>query len=469
MPFPRLLTLALFAISALPVLAQSKQTPYVDADNGIYLMPPDKWKCIPTPKEMKYKEWAPEEHVKMVAKWSAPGVDADNYAMSLELYSIKDAKDLDAAIKAYKEEKSGRGGTFDVKKEQDFILPNGRFKGKLFFAATSARSAFANISGIVSNGEKSFVMEFSCGLARGEKKIAEWLPIMQSFQFLKEKDIAAIRKRGPILLPGWAVNKTAHYDVQYNCDAAFAMVIGKQLEAILLEYQKFFPLESFGGGPQTVEGKEAAPSTQKVTLERMTVKLFGKEEEFDSYAASNGVGGAAAYFSPMQNELVGYKTVSEGKKLSIHIMYHEAMHQYLHALFGEEVRIPIWLNEGMAEYFFGGEFNDASGRFTIGVNKERIDTIRQACRDGSFVPLAKLFQYTQSQYYSNAGLCYAEGWSVAYFLWRTTDEKYKGVIENFMKKLRQTQDAEAAFKETFGKLDIEQMEKDWKDFVVNKM
>lgn len=465
---PRLLAAALaLALTALPSLAQTRQTPYVDADNGIAFMPPEKWKCIPTPKEMKYREWQPEEKTKMIAKWSSPQGDADNYPQDLEVYLIKDAKALDAAVKAYLDSKKEYGRSFEVKKEQD-ILIQGKHKGK-FLLGDPANRGFGFIVAIVSDGEKSFALEFTGGLARAEKATPERLKTVMTFQFLTGKEIEKIRKAGPPLLPGWKVHKTANYDIQYNCDSAFAVTVGKHMEAILLEYQKFFPLDSFGGGPVTVEGQEKQPSSQKVTLERMTVKLFGAQDEFNSYAASNGVGGAAAYFSPMQNELVGYKTVSEGKKLSIHIMYHEAMHQYLHALFGEEVRIPIWLNEGMAEYFFGGEFNDATGRFTIGLNKVRIDTIRQAARDGSYVPLEKLFQYTQAQYYSNAGLCYAEGWSIAYFLWTTTDAKYKGVIESFMKKLRQTKDAEAAFAETFGKLDIGQLDKDWRDFVVNRM
>ena len=460
-----LLPALLCLVINLPAAAQARPIPYRDPDNGIALMPPEKWKCIPTPKEMKNRDWQPEEQVKMIAKWSAPQGDADGYALGLELNLVKDAKDLDAAVAAYTADRTRNGRPFDVKKTQDFLVAS-RQKGRLIFA--QGDRGFGYVVGIVSNGEKSFAMEFTCGFARGEKRITDWARVMATFTFLTAKDIEAIRKAGPLLLPGWQVQKTAHYDVQYNCDREFANIIAKHLEAILLEYQKVFPLDSFGGGPVTVEGQEARPSSQKVTLERMTVKLFGKDDEFQSYAASNGVGGAAAYFSPMQNELVGYKTTSQGKGLSIHIFYHEAMHQYLHALFGEEVDIPIWLNEGMAEYFFGGEFSDVSGRFTIGPNKMRIDTIRQACRDGSFVPLKKLFEYTQAQYYSNAGLCYAQGWSVAYFLWTTPDAKYKGVIENFMKLLRQTKDKDKAFAETFGKLDIDQLEKDWKDAVVNK-
>jgi hypothetical protein len=467
MPFPRLFAALLLVASSIPAAAQGKATPYIDGDNGIAMMPPEKWKCIPTPKEMKYKEWQAEEKLKMVAKWSAPQPDADNYSQDLELSEIKDAKTIDAALKAYLDEKSSYGRSFDVKKQQD-ILIQGKHKGKFLLADAGSRG-FGNIVAIICNGEKSFVLEFSCGLARAEKAMPDRLKVVMTFQFLSAKDIERIKKAGPQLLPGWKVQKTEHYDVQYNCDTAFAVLVGRHMEAILLEYQKVFPLESFGGGPVVVEGKEEQPTSQKTKLERMTVKLFASNDEFQSYAASNGVGGAAAYFSPMQNELVGYKTRDQGKDLSIHIMYHEAMHQYLHGLFGEEVDIPIWLNEGMAEYFFGGEFNDVTGKFSIGLNKERIDTIRQACRDNTFVPLKKLFKYTQGQYYSNAQLCYAQGWSIAYFMWTTPDTKYKGVIESFMKKLRQTKDADAAFNETFGKLDQEQLEKDWKDYVVNKM
>jgi hypothetical protein len=459
----RCLALLLVLGSTLPASAQAKTQPYVDSDNGVAFMPPEKWKCIPTPKESKYAEWAAEEKLKMLAKWSAPQPDADNYSQDLELFLIKDAKDLDAALKAYSDDRSRWGREFEIKKQQD-ILIQGKHKGKWLLADAGGRG-FAYMVAILCDGTKAFAMEFTGGMNRAEKAMPDRLKVVMTWQFLSEKDIEKIRKAGTKPLPGWNVHKTEHYDIQYNCDRDFAVTVGKHLEAILLEYQKFFPLDSFGGGPVTVEGQEDKPSTQKTTLDRMTVKLFGKDEEFQSYAAANGVGGAAAYFSPMQNELCGYKTVSQGKKLSIHIMYHEAMHQYLHALFGEDVRIPIWLNEGMAEYFFGGEFDDVTGRFVIGPNKMRLDGIRQACREGSYVPLAKLFKYTQGQYYANAGLCYAEGWSIAYFLWRTTDEKYKGVIENFMKKLRQTKDADKAF----GKLDIDTLEKDWKDFVLNKI
>ncbi|NUN48955.1 MAG: DUF1570 domain-containing protein [Candidatus Brocadiae bacterium] len=462
------IVLLLLGAMAVPAVAQGKGQPYVDAELGIAFVPPDGWDYVPPPKDMKYGDWMPDTKVKIVGQWATDKTDADGRRQGLDLLEITDAADLDGMITRYTDDRNARQGTkWTEKSRQDFVLPAGRQRGRLIVA--EIHQGYAYIVGFITNGKRHFALQFLTGAARTDKKrVDEWLKTVLTAKFLSDKEIADLRKRGPALPPGWQLHKTENYDIQYNCDKPFAITIGRHLEAILLEYRKFFPLESFGGEPVTVEGQEDRPPAQKTTLDRMTVKLFGDHDTFQKYAGSNGVGGAAAYFSPGQNELVGYKTVSQGKKLSIHIFYHEAMHQYLHALFGERVRIPIWLNEGMAEYFFGGEFSDATGRFSIGLNKERIDTIRQACRDGSYVPLDKLFKFTQAQYYANAGLCYAQGWSVAYFLWTTKDAKYQGVIENFMKTLRSTQDPDKAFNETFGKLDLQQLEADWKDAVVNK-
>lgn len=167
----------------------------------------------------------------------------------------------------------------------------------------------------------------------------------------------------------------------------------------------------------------------------------------------------------MQNELVGYKTSDQGKKMTINIMYHEAMHQYLHYYMGQEAEIPSWLNEGMGEYFFGGEFQP-NGTFKIGLNRERKPVIEQAIRMGKYVSLDKIMKYTQAQYYADAHLCYAEGWSICYFLWRSNNPKYQGLIQTYMDMLRETKDKDKAHEAAFGNVDLRQMEEDWKKFIL---
>jgi hypothetical protein len=294
------------------------------------------------------------------------------------------------------------------------------------------------------------------GTKWGRKKVDQCKEIARGFRYLTTQQMSRLTKNpGTIqtLPSGWKMFQTPNYDIQYETDETFAKECGKHLEAILKEYQRRFPME------RSMDENGPAPEVR-----RFTVKCFKSRETFNSYAAANGVSGAAAYFSPAQNELVCYKTVDEGKKKSFHILYHEASHQYIHLYMGEEVDIPIWLNEGVAEYFFGGEFKGAT--FAIGVNQERITTIKEAVRRSTFVPLAEIFQYSQAQYYANAEICYAEGWSLAYFLWTTPDAKYKGRINTFYDVLKSTRSKDEAFSRAFGELDLAQFEKDWKQFVL---
>lgn len=188
-------------------------------------------------------------------------------------------------------------------------------------------------------------------------------------------------------------------------------------------------------------------------------------EDFSSYAASNGVTGAAAYFSPSQNELVAYKTVDEGKKKTFNIIYHEASHQYIHLYMGGNVEIPIWLNEGMGDYFYGGEFG-SDGRFSIGVNRDRVTTIKDAVRQGTHVPLEKFFTYSQAKYYADAQECYAQGWAICYYLWTTDNPKYKGIIVKFYEVLRKSKDKDKAFTEAFGGVEVKQLQADWEKWLL---
>jgi hypothetical protein len=50
------------------------------------------------------------------------------------------------------------------------------------------------------------------------------------------------------------------------------------------------------------------------------------------------------------------------------------------------------------------------------LNPWRLGTIKEAVRTRKHVPLEEIIRYEQADYYRNAGLCYAEGWSIIYFL-----------------------------------------------------
>src|ERR1041384_4503497 len=215
------------------------------------------------------------------------------------------------------------------------------------------------------------------------------------------------------------------------------------------------------------------------------VKMFDREEDFKDYC---GMMGAAAYWSPMQEEIVGYRfegdklkldskeefTLNEDKNpedVTFKVLYHEGFHQYMYFYMGRarNVYVPSWLNEGMGDYFFGGEWNKGHSKFTIGINDWRIKTIATAVKKNEHVPLDKIFHYTQMDYYRRAGLCYAEGWSINYFFHMSDVAKKKGynqIPQKMMEGLKASGNWEKATDNAFAGVDIKKMEEEWKEFVL---
>jgi hypothetical protein len=215
------------------------------------------------------------------------------------------------------------------------------------------------------------------------------------------------------------------------------------------------------------------------------IKIFDREEEFQAYS---GAYGAAAYWSPMQEEIVGYRfegdklkldskeefTIAEEKNpedVTFKVLYHEGFHQYMHFFMGRarNIYVPSWLNEGMGDYFFGGDWNKGRSKFTIGINDWRIKTISKAVAKNEHVPLDKIFRYEQHDYYMNAGLCYAEGWSINYFFQMSDVAKKKGyntIPQRMMDELKGSGNWEKASDKVFAGIDLKKMEEEWKQFVL---
>src|SRR5690606_39018077 len=100
------------------------------------------------------------------------------------------------------------------------------------------------------------------------------------------------------------------------------------------------------------------------------------------------------------------------------VLYHEAMHQYLH--YSNRALAPAsWFNEGYGEYFGGAEIKRRKGEVSgIGRNRIRLDLIR-LCRKQKRTPptLHQMLRMTQHEFYSNAPLeNYAYSWAFCYFL-----------------------------------------------------
>lgn len=135
------------------------------------------------------------------------------------------------------------------------------------------------------------------------------------------------------------------------------------------------------------------------------------------------------------------------------------------------VEVPSWINEGMGDYLFGGTWRKKDGKasFSIETNWWRLETIQTAVKENKHVPFTRLFRFKQSDYYADAGLCYAEVWVICYFFLTSEVAKKKGynkLVQKLLGEPRNSENFERSTDITFRGLDLRKMEEEWKEFVL---
>jgi hypothetical protein len=98
---------------------------------------------------------------------------------------------------------------------------------------------------------------------------------------------------------------------------------------------------------------------------------------------------------------------------------HEGFHQYLDRLTGDA---PVWLNEGLAEYYEGSKL--VKGAWSDGeIQGGHLETLSKK----GLVPLAEFVHVRPGAFYSekNMELCYAQAWAFVHFLMSSGPENKK--------------------------------------------
>ena len=226
------------------------------------------------------------------------------------------------------------------------------------------------------------------------------------------------------LVRGWdvIVSPKKNYIIVYNTNKTrnnqLAKIIAERIEKIREQfYETQFP--------------PAAP-----VLSVSLVRVCGDATEYHAYG---GPGGSAGYWSDDTEELVFYdmSPKKEPDDNTLSVLYHEAFHQFIYYSVGK-VAPHSWFNEGHGDYYAGSKL--AGNTFKIHPFAWRVPVIKDAIRKGAiaceevkgddgsteriridpsgegYVPLNIIVKMSQGDYYGYANVCYAEGWSLVYFL-----------------------------------------------------
>lgn len=137
-----------------------------------------------------------------------------------------------------------------------------------------------------------------------------------------------------------------------------------------------------------------------------------------------------------------------------HTLKHECFHQFAALVVGG--RLPQWANEGLAEYFAEGEFDEATGRLLLGrVPAWRVLALRDAVRKSRLIPMSDLVLCAPQEWndriaHESGSLQYVQAWALCHFLIHANERKYRPFFDQFLRHLDHGLDPASAFTRAFG-------------------
>ena len=157
---------------------------------------------------------------------------------------------------------------------------------------------------------------------------------------------------------------------------------------------------------------------------RLPFYLFSRAEDY--YAAGGMPGSAGVY---MGNKLMARADKKMGENVW-RVIQHEGFHQYVHQVLSH--RVPVWVNEGMAEYFGEGIWTGDS--FVTGaVPPWRLKQLKGAIKGGRMLPFLEMLEMSYDQWQTNfASRNYLQAWAMVHFLAHADDGKYQEALNGFL-------------------------------------
>lgn len=189
--------------------------------------------------------------------------------------------------------------------------------------------------------------------------------------------------------------------------------------------------------------------------QRLPFYLF---ENIDNYHTAGGLPGSAgvftgdrlmAYIDP-RDPIAAWATVQ-----------HEGFHQFVAATIGGE--IPLWANEGMAEYFSEAVWT-GDGFITGLISPVRLRRIKAGLARDEFRTLWDMMTITSYDWIRDfSSRNYDQAWSMVHFLAHADDGKYEESFMKFLRAVSRNVEWRRAWKAAFGP-DIMAFERRWREY-----
>ena len=225
----------------------------------------------------------------------------------------------------------------------------------------------------------------------------------------------------PAAAADWTLGASDHFEIYTTAGARSARETLAQFERIRAFFADHLNLTPPPGRP-------------------VRLILFANEREFRPYRINEAV---VAYYRP--GPARDYIVMQPLGRASHAVVVHEYVHLILNRAGG---RYPLWLNEGLAEYF---ATLPASGD-TVPVGRASRARVRGLAR-GRFVSLERLFGVTHdSPEYQGGdagGQFYAQSWALTHML--LSDDRYRDGADRLFTMIRRGTPSARAITEVYGR------------------
>ena len=219
--------------------------------------------------------------------------------------------------------------------------------------------------------------------------------------------------------------KTRYYDLYTDLDDEAVREVATRMTAMAEEYAR--RIQGFGGRINR----------------RLPFYLFSREEDY--FKAGGPTNSRGIYLG---TKLMAIADKGRDSR-TWYLVQHEGFHQFLFAAMRRE--IPVWLNEGLAEYFSHGIWTGDG--FVMGaVRGYRLLRIKLQIRLGRTLDLAELLEMsTETWMKEMSSRNYDQVWSLVHFLINGEQGKYHKPFGKFLTDVGAGRPWGAAFTRHFGR------------------
>jgi len=231
---------------------------------------------------------------------------------------------------------------------------------------------------------------------------------------------------------------TKHYLIKSNIKGDLVDDLARRMDGMYEEYTRRL--------------KEFAPPKE---APKLPVYLFNKHEEYQAFTELPNIGGA--FVGQGEKSFLASHLEIQGRDELRRTLQHEGFHQFAYATIGEN--LPLWMNEGIAEYF-----NDAiwNGRtFLVGqVWPRRVRRLQHDIQKRQLVPFKEFTGVTSEQWFDaikkdpeKITTYYNQAWAMIYFLGESGREHHRRKLVDYMKKIKAGAEPVAQWTKTFPNID----------------